>query len=85
MNQADRSRDMEPNRLETTQLPEHSIGWDDLIAEADLAEYWGVTERTLRNWRAAGRLQALFLPGGQVYYHPDDLLAAFSRTPPRGR
>lgn len=73
-------RNSEPDAPETNA---RTVAWDELIAEADLCEYWGVTERTLRSWRASGRLAALYLPGGQVYYHPDDLLAVYSKTPPR--
>jgi hypothetical protein len=44
-------------RLHAAEL-EAAIGaaLDDLLAPADAAELAGVSERTLRNWRATGRL-----------------------------
>ncbi|MEW7978437.1 MAG: helix-turn-helix domain-containing protein [Candidatus Sedimenticola endophacoides] len=45
------------------------------INQKQLADYWGISQRTLERWRALG-LGPLFLKiGGRVVYRVEDILA----------
>lgn len=54
------------------------IEWTEFVAETDAAEFLGVSVRTMARWRAEGRIASRRLPGGHVWYHPDDLAALFA-------
>jgi hypothetical protein len=60
------------------------VAWTEFVAEADAAERLGVAPRTMARWRADGRIAFRTLPGGQVWYHPDDLVALFATAERRG-
>jgi len=66
------------DRLAATLGPGEST---DFVAEADAAERLGVTVRTMARWRADGRIAWRTLPGGHVWYHPDDLAVLFAPAP----
>lgn len=50
----------------------------DVLTPAQLAKRWGVTPRTLRNWRASGKGPKWFHPGGSgniIRYRIEDVIA----------
>ena len=45
---------------------------EQLLTSAEVAELFSVDERTLRRWRAEGRIKAIRI-GRTVRFHPDDI------------
>lgn len=49
---------------------------DEVWSEADVADYFGYSRRTVRRWRRAGHLPWMRLPGGRIAYRADSIRAA---------
>lgn len=45
------------------------------LSEKELSDKWGISYRTLGNWRATGKGPAYFKVGAKVFYHLEDVLA----------
>lgn len=73
------------NRPPAAFAPAFPIVGDKTYNEPQAARMLGATERTLRRWRAAGRVPFHATPGGRIRYTIDDLAAIQSgmRRPAR--
>lgn len=45
------------------------------LNQKQLAEYWGISQRTLERWRAIGWGPLFLKIGGRVVYRAEDILA----------
>lgn len=59
----------------------HVSNTDKYLAVGEVAEAFGVTPATVRNWERAGKLRAIRTPGNQRRFAESDIEALLAREP----
>lgn len=67
------------------QLHGHRDGGDELLRSHEVAVLFDVTDRTVINWAAGGKLPSIRTAGGHLRFRGEDVLALLSGRPAEGR
>jgi excisionase family DNA binding protein len=59
-------------------MPDDPAASSAIVSAADVAELFGVSDKTVRRWQRKGLIRALRLPSGQHRYRLSDIEAVFA-------
>ena len=55
--------------------------WPKLLTPNEVARIFGVTTKTVREWRRAGKIHGIRLPGGRYQYPETEIRAHLNKRP----